>query len=151
MFSKIHGRSFASKSEVYWVDFDPKDYSRVAFHCSNGRTGVINMKQNNHATSSLGVITHAHCPPNPWTSTAPTRITRDEAERFIGAEGAWAYRNGDRASPFDANRNRRCHQLANRQMEWPRQTHVFVVHGRAKVNRSERERFRDTHPRRHGE
>jgi hypothetical protein len=97
MFSKIHGRSFASKSEVYWVDFDPKDYSRVAFHCSNGRTGVIDMKQNNHATSSLGVITHAHCPPNPWTSTAPTRITRDEAERFIGAEGAWAYLNGDSA------------------------------------------------------
>lgn len=97
MFSKIHGRSFASKSEVYWVDFDPEDYSRVAFHCSNGRTGVIDMKQNNHATSSLGVITHAHCPPNPWTSTAPTRITRDEAERFIGAEGAWAYLNGDSA------------------------------------------------------
>ena len=88
MFSKIHGRSFASKSEVYWVDFDPKDYSRVAFHCSNGRTGVIDMKRNNHATSSLGVITHAHCPPNPWTSTAPTRITRDEAERFVGADGS---------------------------------------------------------------
>ena len=86
MFSKIHGRSFASKSEVYWADFDPKDHSRVAFHCSNGRTGVIDMKRNNHATSSLGVITHAHCPPNPWTSTAPTHITQDEAERF-GASG----------------------------------------------------------------
>jgi len=87
MFSKIHGRSFASKSEVYWADFDPKDHSRVAFHCSNGRTGVIDIKRNNHATSSLGVITHAHCPPNPWTSTAPTHITQDEAERFGAAGG----------------------------------------------------------------
>ena len=99
MFSKIE----ASKSEVHWVDFDPKDYSRVAFHCSNGRTGIIDMKRTNHSTSSLGVITHAHCPPNPWEMT-----TQTETEVVISSQTETEVINNSQIAKWNGRDKRTC-------------------------------------------
>jgi hypothetical protein len=79
LFTKIHGATFSDNSQVYWTDFDPKDTSRIAFHCSNGRTGVIDMKR--ICSQGKSLITHAHCPPSPWDAEEDNDAARNYSGR----------------------------------------------------------------------
>jgi hypothetical protein len=55
-------RGKVTRSAVYWCEQDPLDPRRLGFHLRSGVSGVIDL-----AAVGGARVSHAHCPPSPWT------------------------------------------------------------------------------------